>query len=139
MWFFWMEAYLCIFLSFVYTCIAVGDPVIKRGGLRSSYQEGRVRILLTGLTLPLFCACTKQLDSNPLNDKSCYNCRYPYSSCLFLEIVAHVSRTELSLWKAGQMTSREFHLFKFTRWLTLLLVLKITFSEGAMVFSANMK
>jgi hypothetical protein len=29
-------------LSFVYICIAVGDPVITRGGLGSSYQEGRV-------------------------------------------------------------------------------------------------
>ena len=35
------------------------DPVIKRGGLWSSYQEGWVVILLTGLTPPHFCACPK--------------------------------------------------------------------------------
>ena len=35
------------FLSFVYICIAVGDPVIKRRGLRSSNQEGRVEIQLS--------------------------------------------------------------------------------------------
>ena len=64
-------------LSLVYVCIVVGDPIIKRGG--SNYQEGRVLsrgegpiikrggfyqerrvgILLTGLTLPHFCACPK--------------------------------------------------------------------------------
>ena len=35
------------FLSFVYyICIAVGDPVIKRGSLRlrSSYQEGKLKV-----------------------------------------------------------------------------------------------
>ena len=35
------------------------DPVIKRGGLGSSYQEGRVGIPLTGLTLSNVCACPK--------------------------------------------------------------------------------
>ena len=35
------------------------DPVIKRGGLGSSYQEGRVGIPLTGIILPHFCACPK--------------------------------------------------------------------------------
>jgi hypothetical protein len=28
-------------------CIAVGDLVIKRGGLRSKYQEGRVEIQIS--------------------------------------------------------------------------------------------
>jgi len=32
-WSFWVETNLCRFLSFVYICIAVGYPVIKRGGL----------------------------------------------------------------------------------------------------------
>ena len=47
---FGVEANMCmIFLSVVYICIAVGDPVIKRrwveiqlsrgGGVKSSYQE----------------------------------------------------------------------------------------------------
>jgi hypothetical protein len=49
MWSFWMETNLCRFLSFVYICIA----------LWSSYQEGRVGIPLTDLTLPYFCACPK--------------------------------------------------------------------------------
>jgi hypothetical protein len=75
------------FSSFVYICIAIGDPVIKMGGLGSSYQDGRVGIQLsrwegrdpvikmgrlgssyqdgrvgnplTGLTLPHYCACPK--------------------------------------------------------------------------------
>jgi hypothetical protein len=33
---------LCRFFLFVYICIAVGDLVIKRGGLGSSYQDGMV-------------------------------------------------------------------------------------------------
>jgi len=36
-------------MSFVYICIAVGDPIIKRGGLG---------IQLIGWTSPLFCART---------------------------------------------------------------------------------
>ena len=48
MWSFWVEANLCAgFSLFVYICIAVWDPVIKRGGLRSSYQEGRIEIQLS--------------------------------------------------------------------------------------------
>jgi hypothetical protein len=39
---------LGFFLSFVYKCIAVGDPVIKRGG---------GGIPLTGLTPPYACVC----------------------------------------------------------------------------------
>jgi hypothetical protein len=35
------------FSSFVYICIAIGDPVIKMGGLGSSYQDGRVGIQLS--------------------------------------------------------------------------------------------
>jgi hypothetical protein len=35
------------FSSFVYICIAIGDPVIKMGGLGSSYQDGRVEIQLS--------------------------------------------------------------------------------------------
>jgi hypothetical protein len=42
---FWVEVNLCrVFLSFVYICIAVKDPVIKKGGI----------------TKPHFCACPKQ-------------------------------------------------------------------------------
>ena len=41
------ESVQVFFLSFVYICIAVGDPVIKRRGLRSSYQEERVEIQLS--------------------------------------------------------------------------------------------
>jgi hypothetical protein len=29
-----------VFLSFVYICIAVGDPVIKKGGLKELYDKG---------------------------------------------------------------------------------------------------
>ena len=36
-----------LFVSLVYICTAVGDPVIKRGGLGSSYQEGSVGIQLS--------------------------------------------------------------------------------------------
>jgi hypothetical protein len=44
---FWVDANLCrVFLSLVYTCIAVGDLVIKRGG-----------IPLTRFTSPHFCGC----------------------------------------------------------------------------------
>ena len=39
-----------VFLSFVYICIAVGDPAI----------DGRVGIPLTGLTLPYSSACPSQ-------------------------------------------------------------------------------
>jgi len=39
-----------LFFVFVYICIVVGNPVIKRGGLR---------IPLTGLTLPHLCVCPK--------------------------------------------------------------------------------
>ena len=38
----WKRICSGFFLSFVYICIAVGDPVIKKGGLGSSYQEERV-------------------------------------------------------------------------------------------------
>ena len=56
MWSFWVEANLCAgFSLFVYICIAVWDPVIKRGGLRSSYQEGRIEIPVTCLTLTHCC------------------------------------------------------------------------------------
>jgi len=55
------------FLSFVDICIAVEDPVIRRGGLRSSYQEGRVGIPLTGLTLPHSCACPKPGTGFPMS------------------------------------------------------------------------
>jgi len=50
MWSIWLEANLCRFLSFVYICIAVGDPVTKR-----------VRIPLTGD----ICACVPR-NSNVL-------------------------------------------------------------------------
>jgi hypothetical protein len=40
-----VEVYL--FVSLVYICTAVGDPVIKRGMLGSSYQEGSVGIQLS--------------------------------------------------------------------------------------------
>ena len=40
---------LCRFFI-VYICVAVGDPIMKRG---------RVGIPLTGLPLPHFCACPK--------------------------------------------------------------------------------
>jgi hypothetical protein len=43
------EANLCIFLSFVYLCIAVGDPLIKR-----------VEIPLTALTPTHYFACPTQ-------------------------------------------------------------------------------
>ena len=83
------------FLWFVYMCITVGDPVIKRGGLGSShqmgrvgiqlskgegwdpvikqgglgsnYQKGRVGIPLTGLTLQHFCACPKSEPGFPMS------------------------------------------------------------------------
>jgi hypothetical protein len=45
-----VEVNLCrFFLSYtcIYIYIAAGDPVIKRGGLGSSYQEGRVEIHLS--------------------------------------------------------------------------------------------
>jgi hypothetical protein len=42
--------YCAGFLLFVYICIAVGDPVIKRAGLEFP---------LTDLNLPQFCACPK--------------------------------------------------------------------------------
>jgi len=47
-WSFWVEANLCRFyrLSFVYKCIVIGDPIIKRG---------RVGVPLTCLTLPHIC------------------------------------------------------------------------------------
>jgi len=32
-WSLWVEANMCRFLSFVYICIAVGDPIIKRDDL----------------------------------------------------------------------------------------------------------
>ena len=49
--FFFIGSVICAgFLSFDYICIAVGEPVIKRG---------RVGFPLTGLTPPHFCACTK--------------------------------------------------------------------------------
>ena len=32
-----MEANLCMVLSFVYICVAIGDPVIKRG-MEESHQ-----------------------------------------------------------------------------------------------------
>jgi hypothetical protein len=43
------------------------DPVIKRGGLGSSYQEGRVGNQLTGLTPPHFCACSKPGPGFPMS------------------------------------------------------------------------
>jgi len=44
----WVEANLCIFLSFDYICIAVGYPVIKRAG-----------VISTSLTPSNFYACHK--------------------------------------------------------------------------------
>ena len=52
-------------VSFVYICIAVGGPVIKRVGLWSSYQEGRDGIPLTGLTPPHCCICLKPISGFP--------------------------------------------------------------------------
>jgi hypothetical protein len=53
---FWVEANLCRFLSFVYICTAIGDLVIKRGG---------IGIPLTGLTQSYFCACPKSKPVHP--------------------------------------------------------------------------
>jgi hypothetical protein len=39
--FFYIGSVICAgFLSFDYICIAVGEPVIKRGGLRLTYYIG---------------------------------------------------------------------------------------------------
>jgi len=57
--FLWIRICAGFFLSFVYICIAVGDPVINRRELRSSYQEERVGIPFTGLTPPHFYTCPK--------------------------------------------------------------------------------
>jgi hypothetical protein len=46
----WKKICACFFLSCVYICIAVGDPVIKRGGFG---------IPLTSLAPPHFCDCPK--------------------------------------------------------------------------------
>jgi hypothetical protein len=43
------------------------DPNIKRGGLGSKYQEGRVGIPLTSLTPPHYCACFKTVPGFPMS------------------------------------------------------------------------
>ena len=36
-----------VFLSYIYICVAIGDPVIKTGRLGSSHQDGKVGIQLS--------------------------------------------------------------------------------------------
>ena len=72
-----------VFVSFFYICNAVGDSVIKRGGLvpleiqlsrgevwcrwRFSYQEGGFGTPLTGSTPPHFCASPKPGPGFPMS------------------------------------------------------------------------